>query len=269
LGTPGETSFLKGFDEAQGQEALTWAHKQGVAAPDARPCKAPPGMTLGPCQAISLGPPGVVALIARGVGGDEYSPHDLEAVQFLMRHIHLALHNHVRFATVSDAARRDSLTGLLNAQVMHAAVAQAVTRASREGSHCAVVFLDLDGFKQVNDVHGHLMGSRLLVELAGILSRSVRDCDVVSRFGGDEFVILLTDAPQDEFLRVANRLRARVDGHTFLLRECLSVHVTVSVGLAVFPADGTDATELLRQADMAMYKAKNNGKNAVVRAGQP
>ncbi len=267
VGTPGDPGVVaRGWPEAEAKGALAFAGAQGLAAPDVLSTNALRIPPVGPCLVASLGPPGVMAVAARQPGADPFSPQDLEGAQFLVRHAHLALHNHVRFAAVADAARRDHLTGLLNAQVLQAAVHQAVSRTKQGAPPFALCFLDLDGFKQVNDVHGHLQGSRLLVELAGVLTRTVRDGDVVSRYGGDEFVIILTDAAPQDALRVAERLRARVADHIYLVREGLQARVSASVGLAIFPGDAEDAATLMARADAAMYQAKRTGKNRVVQA---
>ncbi|MBI5496591.1 MAG: diguanylate cyclase [Deltaproteobacteria bacterium] len=266
VGVPGHETASSGLPEAVVAPALAAAAARGLASPDVQEAgDMAPIPDHGPGLFLALGPPGVVGALARADGAEPYEAGELESAQFLVRHAHLALHNHQRFAAATDAARRDSLTGLLNAQVLQAALSQAVARASQEGGHCAAVFLDLDGFKQVNDTLGHLMGSKLLVELAGLLGRSVRDGDVVSRFGGDEFVILLAGADADDAARVAERLRSRVDGHEFLLRDGHRARVSMSVGVAVFPQDAANAADLLHRADEAMYRAKRGGKNAVVR----
>ncbi len=157
-------------------------------------------------------------------------------------------------------ANYDALTQLPNRNLLRDRLSQALSRAQRNGGTVAVVFLDLDGFKNVNDSLGHSVGDKLLTEVAGRLAGCVRASDTVARHGGDEFVIVLTD-PEDERALTAWADRVRhaigepvwVDGHEF--------YVGCSLGASVFPQDGDDAETLLKKADLAMYRAKDLGRN--------
>jgi diguanylate cyclase (GGDEF)-like protein len=153
-------------------------------------------------------------------------------------------------------AYHDALTGLPNRSLFHDRLSVAITHARREGSHLAVLFLDLDGFKAVNDALGHACGDRLLVEVAERLRGSVRAGDTVARFGGDEFVVLLSSvAGEDDAERVAAKLLEavrgpfRIDGHVLA--------ATASIGVSVYPGDGTSPEELVVSADVAMYRHKH------------
>ena len=156
-------------------------------------------------------------------------------------------------------ALHDSLTGLPNRFLMLGRLEQALTTAQRHGTRVAVLFLDLDGFKPINDIHGHHVGDRLLKEIGGRLRNCIRDCDTVARHGGDEFVITLTDVRTNEDAgAVAEKiLQAVAEPASF---EGQVVQVTTSVGIAVFPDNGEDAETLLRTADAAMYEAKAEGR---------
>ncbi len=154
-----------------------------------------------------------------------------------------------------DLAYHDDLTGLPKRSLLYDRLGLAITHAHRQASHLALLFLDLDDFKAVNDSFGHDSGDRLLVELATRVRSSVRAGDTVARFGGDEFVVLLDSVtgPQDAAHVAAKVLDAaqasyRLDGH--------DVSVAASVGVSVYPGDGTSADELVRSADAAMYRDK-------------
>jgi diguanylate cyclase (GGDEF)-like protein len=154
-------------------------------------------------------------------------------------------------------AYHDNLTGLPNRSLLHDRLGVAITHARRQGTRLAVLFLDLDDFKTVNDSYGHALGDRLLVELAGRVRASVRAGDTVARFGGDEFVVLLDEvsgtadaAHVATKVLVALRAPFRLDGH--------EVTVAASVGMSLFPDDGVSGDELLRQADAAMYHDKQD-----------
>jgi len=155
-------------------------------------------------------------------------------------------------------AYHDNLTGLPNRSLLHDRLGVAITHARRQATRLAVLFLDLDDFKAVNDAFGHGFGDRLLVELAGRIRASVRAGDTVARFGGDEFVVLLDEVggtadAAHVAAKVLEALRA-----PFRLDE-REVTVAASLGMSLFPDDGASGEELLRQADAAMYRDKQDG----------
>ncbi|MGD8309380.1 MAG: diguanylate cyclase, partial [Chromatiales bacterium] len=159
-------------------------------------------------------------------------------------------------------AYSDALTGLPNRIVLMDRLGRAVARARRDGESLAVYFLDLDGFKEVNDRFGHLNGDRLLQTIARRLVAAVRDEDTVARLGGDEFALILRSAEADDPAAgaVADKLRLAVSEEPYAL-EGASVRVSVSVGVSRYPKDGEDPELLLRRADEAMYRAKAEGKD--------
>jgi diguanylate cyclase (GGDEF)-like protein len=142
-------------------------------------------------------------------------------------------------------------------------------RASRSGRPLSLLFLDLDGFKSVNDTYGHLFGSRALVEAAAIIRRSARETDVVARFGGDEFALILPDTGGEGAYAVGERIRERIAEFVFLTGDSLKVHLTASVGVATLPDVANSAEELVQAADGAMYQVKDRGKNGIQAAGEP
>jgi diguanylate cyclase (GGDEF)-like protein/PAS domain S-box-containing protein len=159
---------------------------------------------------------------------------------------------------IAHLAEHDSLTGLPNRLLFNDRVGQAISLARRHGGQAAILFLDLDGFKQVNDSLGHTVGDKLLQSVAKCLLACVRDPDTVSRHGGDEFAILLQDMSRPEnAAATARRILSglgklnSVDGH--------QLHVTASIGVSIYPDDGFDAETLIANADTAMYWAKKNG----------
>ncbi len=162
----------------------------------------------------------------------------------------------------AHSAHHDFLTGLPNRLLLSDRIGQAIALAARHSKEVAVLFLDLDGFKHINDSLGHEAGDRLLQSVAIRLQAQVRDSDTVSRQGGDEFVVLLSEAQEwiDAEI-VAERIRAAIDEvHTL---DGQSLHITTSIGISVFPHDGGDAETLIKNADTAMYQAKENGRNGI------
>ncbi len=157
----------------------------------------------------------------------------------------------------------DPLTACMNRRALEAKLKTDWRHAKRRGSHVAVVAIDLDHFKQINDTRGHPVGDVVLQQLAGIMKGTARDTDAVARFGGDEFVILLPDTGWQGALTFAERLRRRVDDFTFGPPGS-PMTITISVGVAL--ARGTDPIspeELLKEADRSLYKAKQQGRNRV------
>lgn len=217
----------------------------------------------GPVMLVQMKEAGVRGMVARRKGQPDYAAAEHEAAEFLVKHAELALQNHSRFAAAAEAARRDSLTGLLNARVLEEVIGQNIIRAQEELKGFAVLFLDLDHFKRINDEHGHLLGSRLLVEMATVLQRAVRPKDLVFRYGGDEFAVVLDRSHEADAMLVAERLRSSVQRHPFLVREGVRATVTCSVGVAVYPTHGESTREILTASDTAMYDAKRGGKNRV------
>jgi diguanylate cyclase (GGDEF)-like protein/PAS domain S-box-containing protein len=161
---------------------------------------------------------------------------------------------------ISSLAYSDSLTGLANRTSFGPSLDQAVQRARRKNSKLALVFVDLDGFKEVNDVHGHDAGDALLIQLAGRLRGNLRASDLVARLGGDEFVVVVEEVQEvGPIETVAKKLLAElVRPYPLASAE---VTVTASIGIAIFPDDAADAQALLKHGDTAMYSAKQAGKN--------
>ncbi|WP_324780969.1 bifunctional diguanylate cyclase/phosphodiesterase [Thiobacillus sedimenti] len=165
-------------------------------------------------------------------------------------------------AQISELAYHDALTGLNNRFSLQSQLEQALAMAHREQRALAVIFLDLDRFKAINDTLGHAMGDRLLQEVARRLRDSVRESDIVARLGGDEFVVALTEIDDvTTAARVAEKIlhalaqTYRIDGE--------ALHSTASIGLAFYPGDGEDGETLMKNADAAMYHAKSSGRNNI------
>ncbi|MBS0387785.1 MAG: EAL domain-containing protein [Proteobacteria bacterium] len=164
-------------------------------------------------------------------------------------------------AQIERQANYDALTGLANRTLLNGRLHQAISRAADHAGEIAVVFIDLDQFKFINDTYGHALGDGLLQSMADRLRSCVRDSDTVARQGGDEFVLLLQGYRPPDLAGVVQRLHAAIALPWRSGRR--EFHVTSSIGVAVYPSDGDSADVLLRNADAAMYKAKENGRNAV------
>jgi diguanylate cyclase (GGDEF)-like protein len=162
---------------------------------------------------------------------------------------------------MSHSAQHDFLTGLPNRMLVNDRLRQAIALALRRSSKLALLFLDLDGFKHINDSLGHLIGDQLLKSIAGRLVNCVRASDTVSRQGGDEFVVLLAEVKEssDAAITAKKILQAVAEPHCIDQHD---LHVTTSIGLSVYPDDGLDAETLIKNADLAMYQAKESGRQS-------
>src|SRR6266571_3901447 len=163
-----------------------------------------------------------------------------------------------------EQAMRDRLTGLYNSHYVQEWFGLELLRAQRPGRPVAAIMLDIDHFKRFNDSFGHEAGDLVLRELAGALGRSTRGSDVASRYGGEEFLVLLPECPFDAALRRAERMREEVAKLELRYDDRPLGPVTVSLGVAVFPDHASESEELLRHADEALYLAKQTGRNRVV-----
>jgi diguanylate cyclase (GGDEF)-like protein/PAS domain S-box-containing protein len=163
-------------------------------------------------------------------------------------------------AELARQASHDALTGLPNRTMMSDRLAQAIAQARRRQEGVAVLWLDLDHFKFVNDTYGHQAGDELLVALSSRLRQTVRESDTVARLGGDEFVVLMPGIHNESDATVAAQKVLQALTTPFTVRDHL-LHVSTSVGVSIFPQDGDDVEHLLMHADMAMYRAKSEGRN--------
>jgi diguanylate cyclase (GGDEF)-like protein len=208
---------------------------------------------------------GVIELI-NCVGAEGFDPRDLKLLEALSDFAAIALENARHVKRIHELTIKDDCTSLYNARHMGFILDTEIYRSQRYNYEFSIVFIDLDHFKQVNDTHGHLVGSRLLAEMGEALKGNCRLIDFAFRYGGDEFVILLPQTSKENAINVARRLHKLVRETVWLQNEGLNITVTPSVGLAAYPADSKTKEGLLHLADEAMYLVKNTNRDSVAAA---
>jgi diguanylate cyclase (GGDEF)-like protein len=206
---------------------------------------------------------GVIEGIREGEESHSFKKSDIALLDSLSLPVASALANAVRIAEAERLSQTDDLTKLHNARYLRQFLLNEIRRARRYGTSVAALFLDLDDFKRINDEHGHLVGSHVLMEMAAVILSSVRDTDAVARYGGDEFVIVLPDTDTELAGTVAERIRSKIGGFQFTGGRRLQLSMTASFGVAAFPKHASSPQQLIACADTAMYEAKAAKKNCI------
>ncbi|MDH5527655.1 MAG: sensor domain-containing diguanylate cyclase [Nitrospirota bacterium] len=187
----------------------------------------------------------------------------MQRLERLMEQSRMAVDRAMLYKKTAELAITDDLTQLYNHRYIHQALEDLIRKAGDRGTRFAVLFLDMDRFKAINDTHGHLAGSRALTEVAHILTDNLRMEDITARYGGDEFVVILPDTTLEVAIRIAERLREALIEATYV-PQLGGMTLGASFGLAAYPDHGTDPKELVQHADKAMYAAKARSGNCTV-----
>ncbi len=204
---------------------------------------------------------GVLALESASAGAFEAS--DMQALESMADICAVAIQNADFFERVRQMAYLDGLTGIFNRRYFEMRIAEEIERAGRYNGRLAVIMLDIDLFKRLNDEFGHLLGDEVLRQVSTVLGQQIRKADVLCRYGGEEFVVLAPETTGEKAMGVAEKLRRVVGSWHF---PGVPRPVTISAGVADFPGDGTTRDEIVKAADAALYAAKQGGRNRVVSA---
>lgn len=204
---------------------------------------------------------GVVQVINR-LGG-KFSKTDLDLLLTLVEPCAIAIENAILFQRTEQLTITDDLTKLFNSRYLNLYLSREIKRCKRHGIPLSVIFLDLDGFKSVNDQYGHLAGSRTLTEVGAILGEAVRESDILARYGGDEFVAVLPETPASGALVIAERIRKSIESHAFLKDQGLEARISASFGISSYPDHALTPEGLIQKADQAMYRVKERDKNGI------
>ncbi|MFQ5508313.1 MAG: diguanylate cyclase [Leptospirillia bacterium] len=191
------------------------------------------------------------------------SDEQMERLTRLLEQSRLAVDRALLYRKTADLAITDDLTQLFNHRYIQQSLEVMIKSGSTDPSPIALLFMDLDKFKAINDTHGHLAGSHALTEAANVLTDNLRTCDIIARYGGDEFVIILPDTDAKVAMTVSQRLCRAIDANTFL-PHLGGMQLGASLGIAVYPDHATTPRKLVQRADMAMYKAKAEGGSQAI-----
>jgi diguanylate cyclase (GGDEF)-like protein len=204
---------------------------------------------------------GVIQLV--NVDRSQFNEQEVFFLQALCDYAAIAIENARWVEKIQELTITDDCTGLFNARHLYKTLETEVYRSSRFGYEFSLLFIDLDHFKQVNDTHGHLIGSKLLAEIGYLVKAQLRLIDYAFRYGGDEFVVLLPQTGKDQAVVVAKRLRDAMRESCFCKEEGLNLNVRASIGVATFPHDARTAHDIIRQADEMMYVVKNSTRDNI------
>ena len=204
---------------------------------------------------------GVIQLV--NVDMEHFSDPEIFFLQSLCDYAAIAIENARSVEKIQELTITDDCTGLYNARHLYKTLETEVYRSARFGYEFTVLFIDLDHFKQVNDTHGHLIGSKLLAEIGYLIKAQLRLIDYAFRYGGDEFVILLPQTGKDAALVVAKRLRDNLRTSMLCKEEGLNLNVRASIGVATYPHDAKTPHDVIRQADEMMYLVKNTTRDNI------
>ena len=175
----------------------------------------------------------------------------------------LALENAELHRKTEELTIIDELTGIYNYRYFVQKLQEEKRRALRYDLPLSLIMVDIDWFKKLNDNYGHEIGNEVLKQLANVIRRCIRDVDIFSRYGGEEFVIILPQTPRGEASHIGERIRSQVEQEIISTGNGSKVKITVSVGVSSFPENGKSHEELVSVADQALYRAKGDGRNLV------
>lgn len=205
---------------------------------------------------------GVLEMVNK-VSGEPFDQKDMDLLVKLVDQAAIAIERSHLYQKMANLAITDDLTKLFNFRYLDRNLEMEIRRAQRYDGFVSLIFLDMDYFKLVNDRYGHLMGSKVLMEVAQILTNNLRDIDIIARYGGDEFVIVLPETRVEATLKIARRIQQSIRDYQFLGDEELKIKLSASFGISGYPVHAKNKRDLIRLADQAMYQAKYGGRDRI------
>lgn len=253
-----ERKLLRCYEEAQGKEFKLEKLKREIHTEETE--KEQDRLTAFCPLFLERGPHPLAICGFASSSFSNFPPEDIELLNFLSHPLSIVLENALLHKNTSDMAITDGLTKLSTHRFFQESLDREISRSRRFGLTFALIILDIDNFKMLNDTYGHLEGDKVLVEIAKIMKQQTRDTDIVARYGGEEFVVILSETDKEGASITAQRIREKIEEHKFILQE-KEVKVTASLGVAIYPYNAENKIELIRKADKALYRAKTTGKN--------
>ncbi len=205
---------------------------------------------------------GVIELVNQKLTPPQ-GPLTLEALYTIADYAAIALENARHFEQIHKLTITDDITSLYNSRHLHTLLQQQVDLYQTSKRKFSIIFLDLDCFKKVNDVHGHLLGSRLLTKIGHLIKKSLKNDQWAARYGGDEFAVVLPGIGKKEAVEFCQQLRRTLNQTLFFTEEKLNIHLTASFGIATFPEDAQTKAQILHVADKRMYQIKGKNKDGI------
>jgi diguanylate cyclase (GGDEF)-like protein len=269
----GEDPRFEGLRVKMGEGLAGWVARHGEtliipdAATDPRFAITSQGRSFSVSSAIGLpirgrkGTYGVLEIFNPNL--DRHSEYSIAFLHILVDYAAIAIENAQDVARIQQLTITDDVTSLYNARHLYAVLDRQLELSRKESKFLSLVFLDLDRFKLVNDVHGHLVGSELLRRVGRHIQRLCRSADLCFRYGGDEFVILMPNTSREEALKMTRSIHAGLINEDFEIERGLRLSVGASAGIATYPGDGRTIHAILGAADKRMYAVKNSGRGRV------
>lgn len=206
--------------------------------------------------------------ISDKISGNIFNESDLRLIQFFSTSASIAIERSLLYKKIEELKElsvTDPLTGIMNRRYLNDRLSEEIARYNRYKQPFSLLMVDVDEFKEFNDTHGHIIGDKVLKDLAAIIVESLRNTDIPARFGGDEFVLILPQTPKADAINIANRIKENVEKTCTPHREEFPYKgLTVSIGLTSYPDDASSAAELFEKTDQALYLAKKGGRNRLV-----
>ena len=192
----------------------------------------------------------------------QFNRNDQHLITIFAQHASIAMDNAILFGQIQEIARTDEMTGLLNRRALFEIGKYEISRSNRLNHSIAVVMMDLDNYKEINDTHSHIIGDKVLREISRLLQKNLRNIDIIGRYGGDEYVIIMPETNLAKSVKAMERIRQNTD-KTMIKVDNLSFHVTACFGITYHEGELPSLEKMIEEADKAMYEAKNSGRNCV------
>ena len=205
---------------------------------------------------------GVIELINKK-GFSPFHQYDIEVLSTVADYAAIALENARNYEQIQKMTITDDISELYNSRHLHKVLEDELARSQKNNTKFSIIFFDLDSFKQVNDTHGHLVGSSLLTRIGKLIADNLEEGYSAARYGGDEFVIILPETSKEDAVVFCKKLKQRLTSKKFLSDKGLDIHITASFGISTFPDDAKTKGEVLHIADERMYYVKDHNKNDI------